>query len=71
MSRGQRGGSARCECQGECNRAHTGPCENTATTLAAGSRYPTRLVLIDNRVMCVGCLEPYDSTKRWSYPSAY
>lgn len=67
----RRTSSARCECSGECNRAHTGPCSNTAGTLAAGTRYPTRLVLRGDRVLCVGCTEPYNPAKRWRYPSAY
>jgi hypothetical protein len=71
VKRLRHGGSARCECDGTSNRSHTGPCPNTAGTLAAGTRNPTRLVLVSDRVMCVGCLEPYDSSKRWRYPSAY
>jgi hypothetical protein len=71
MSRYRHGGCTRCECDGTCNRAHTGPCENTVGSNAAGSRYPTRLVLRGDRVLCVGCTEPYDPTKRWRYPSAY
>lgn len=56
-----------CQCSGDCNRAHTGPCPNREGSLAAGSRWPTRLRLIGERLLCAGCLEPYDPNKRWAY----
>lgn len=61
------GGSATCQCQGDCNRAHTGPCPNQQGGLAAGSRHPVRLEIVDGRLLCVGCREPYDPNKRWAY----
>lgn len=56
-----------CHCDGLCARAHTGPCPNWLGSLAAGSRWPTRLHLIGDRLLCTGCLEPYSPTKRWRF----
>lgn len=61
----------RCQCLGTCNRAHTGPCPNRLGSLAAGSRNPVRLSLVGDRLLCVGCLEPYDPSKRRGYAGAY
>jgi len=71
MSRRKSGGGATCECQGECNRSHTGPYPNRDGSTAAGSRYPTRLKLVGDRVLCAGCVEPYEPTKRWRYATPY
>ena len=51
--------SDHCACRGECARAHIGPCPNHLGTLAAGSRYPTRLTWVEGRLLCRGCREPY------------
>lgn len=61
----------RCSYDGACNRSHTGPCPNQLGNLAAGSRNPVRLHLVGDRLLCTGCLEPYDAGKRWRYPGAY
>lgn len=50
-----------CMCEGLCARQHTGPCPNRLGQLAAGSRYPVRLKLVNGRTLCVGCCEPYSS----------
>ncbi len=50
----------RCQCDGLCAREHTG-----LGALAAGSHYPTKFHLIDGKLLCSGCREPYDPNKRW------
>ena len=68
MSRHRKsGGGAACECQGDCNRSHTGQCPNVEGQLAAGSRYPVRLEIVDGRVLCTGCREPFNPDKRWRW----
>ena len=68
MSRRRKsGGGAACECQGDCNRAHTGPCPNVEGLLAADSRYPVRLEIVAGRVLCTGCREPFNPDKRWRW----
>lgn len=57
----------RCSCLGQCAREHTGACPNRLDSLAAGSRWPTRLHLIGDRLLCTGCRQPYDPNKRWAY----
>lgn len=56
--------SACCECDGLCAREHTGPCPNHAGSLAAGSRWPTRLHVVAGRLLCSGCREPYSARTR-------
>jgi hypothetical protein len=56
-----------CQCRGVCAREHTGPCPNRLGMLAAGSRHPVRLTLVGDRLLCVGCQEPFDRNKRWRW----
>lgn len=59
-SRGQ------CECDGLCARDHTGRCPNVEGALAAGSRNPVRLRIVDGRELCAGCCAHSYSTRRRS-----
>lgn len=64
------GGSATCQCQGDCNRAHTGPCPNQQGALAAGSRHPVRLEIVDGRLRSITVRKRPIEVQAWQYNGA-